>query len=362
MSNELKSLNLDRDKIEETIEAYCKLYSSDYSISKITELDSTRNRVNIQIGDKKLYIDFHFNKNGTTTIDDFGGNNVDIKKNLAYYIKDNCLVNSGNKQDTWFVVRNIEEDDFSSILDLLCESEYYKEGYKIKKEEKSNSTIYRLKGKYNEDLTITYFKTKIVQVQGKTLLLFNEAMSMLSELLDIDQIPECYNSCYKIEIDKNAVRERCKLYMQNSYDKIHGKLQRCIYQAVYYDFIEADMFEYTAITLTAFRALEGHMKYVLKEYGVFTDRKNSVGSFFNKKSETEFEVKPDVKAKINNNDKCTKLEEAYNQYYNLRHSLSHWDDCQEDSNVDTTYMIESMHTAKTYIRDTLSIIDSYYAL
>ena len=360
MSKEYNALSLDREKLLDSIKSYLDLYFNKCLIGKLQNKVGTRKRVDIEADCKSFYMDFHYNTDGTTTIEDFGGSNVEIKKNLAHFIKSNCSI-SNEKRDTWFVVKNIEKQDFEAILDLLKDSEYYKKGHTFSPEDKGSSILYRLKGKYNEDLVITRFNTGTVQIQGKPLLLFNEAMSMLGELLELDEIPTCYNKLYKIEIDKDAVREKCKLYMQNSYHKINGKLKKCIHQAVYYELIDGEMFDYSAIPLTAFRSLEGHIKYVLKEFEFITTRHKPIGSFYDKDG-SKYILKTEVKEKINNDNKCNNLEKDNDKYHYIRNSLSHWDDLMLENDEDTTEMIENIDVARTYVRDTLSIIDAYYGL
>lgn len=363
MSKEFKSLHLYREKIVHCIESYLKSNFKQYSVKDFVEVDKTRKRIYINIPEGQFYIDFHFNLNGTTTIEDFGGESsyIQYKKDIAKYIKKNCSISSikCTDNDSWFVLKNIDKKSFESIIELLQESEYCKDNT-YKYEKKDNLSIYKFKGRYNETLTITYYNTHKVQVQGKVLLLFNEAISMFTELIEIDDIPKCYNELYKLNINKDAVREKFELYMQNSYDKFAPKLKKCIYQAIYYTLIDADMFDYTAITLTAFRALEGHIKYSFKEYGIITNKNNRISFQYNKNNNNMFELKLDIRSKINNEYKIQNLEEAYNKYYALRHVLSHWDDLQEDNSIDTTKMIEDINVAKGYIMDVIKIIDSYY--
>ncbi|MDB1934010.1 type II toxin-antitoxin system RnlA family toxin [Clostridium tertium] len=65
-----------------------------------------------------------------------------------------------NNNTSWFVIKGIEKKDFESILELLTESEYSQSKMAHNKYEKDISTMYKLKGIYNEDLTITYYKLK----------------------------------------------------------------------------------------------------------------------------------------------------------------------------------------------------------
>ncbi|MCR1964874.1 type II toxin-antitoxin system RnlA family toxin [Clostridium perfringens] len=364
MSKEYKALNLNRDKIKETIEEYLDIYFDEFKVGNPENKGGTRRRIPIEVPIGNFHIDFHFNSTGTTTIEDFGGASEysAIKKEIAKFIKDNCSINC-SCDDSWFVAKNIDKTDFDLVLEMLKESEYNLTNKIESKNENENGIIYKLKGKYNEELTITYYNSKTVMIQGKQLLLFNEALAVVSELLEVEEIPKCYNKVYKLEISKDSVREKVRIYMQNSYDKLAPKLNKCIHQAVYYLLIEGDMFEYSAIPLTAFRALEGHIKYALKEFGIYTDRKKkiSIGSYYKENKSTEkYELKCEVVERINDSHKVSKLEEAYNQYHDLRHIYSHWDDLLEDSDVDSTLMIDNMGTARTNIINTLGIIDSYY--
>lgn len=214
MSKEFKSLNLCREKIDSSIEEYLKIKFSEVVIGKLTKKGGSRRRVEIKTSEGAFHIDFHFNGDGTTTIEDFGGAKefVQIKKEIALFIKEQCMITCNNNT-SWFVIKGIEKKDFELIMELLIESEYSQSKMVHNKSENDISTMYKLKGLYNEDLTITYYKTKKVQIQGKPLLLFNEAISMFSEFLELDEIPKCYNELYKLDIDNDAVRERFIIYI-----------------------------------------------------------------------------------------------------------------------------------------------------
>lgn len=361
MSKEFKDLNLKREKIKESIEKCLFTYFDNVEVGDEQNKGGVRRRFDIEIPRGKFFMDFHFNKKGTTTIEAFGGDPefVEIKKSIARYIKENCLI-SCSCDDSWFVARNIDKNDFELMMEIFKDSEYRDKNENIDKNENESCCIYKLKGVYGENVTITYYNTKTVMVQGRVLLLFNEVLAAITELMDLEEMPKCYNKLYKLDVDKDAVREKVKVIMRNSYGHFEPKLNKCIHQAVYYSLIKSEMFEYTAIPLTAFRALEGHMKYGLAEFGIYV--RGNIGGYYKKDDSEKFVLKDEFAARIDNDYKKTKLEEAYNKYYELRHMLSHWDDLDEDSNIDTTTMIDNLEVAQTYIFDTLRIIDEYYIL
>ncbi len=116
------------------------------------------------------------------------------------------------------------------------------------------------------------------------------------------------------------------------------------------------------LPLTAFRALEGHIKYALKQFNIYTNREKNitVGSFYKLNKETrKYELRYEIKEKISNDNKIKRLEEAYNVYHDKRNIYSHWDDLET---YDSTAMIDNIEEARNYITITLNIIDSYYIL
>ena len=355
MSKEYNGLNLKQESIINSINKFCDINFNKFEVDKQFEIrDATRRRVSV-VGDEKLfYMDFHFNGNGTTTIEDFGGKEVDIKKKVAFFIKndDECKIGD-NSKNKWFVAKSIENNDFCSILELLKDSSYYKETI----DEDKAKGLYQYKGKYNEKLTVEYYSTKTVVLKGRPLLLFNEVMSMITELIDLECIPKLFNDYYKIEIGKDDISEQFKIIMPNAIDKVPLKLQKTLLQAVYNLNLEGDMFDYTYLVFPAFRGLEGHLKYVLKDCSIRLedDRFNIFD-----KSNNLYYLKEDYKKCIKSNDKVNHIEKVYNFLHNKRHVYFHW--LYPNTSLDQTPVIDNLGHAKTLITDTLSLIEAYYVL
>lgn len=357
MSKEFNGLNLNRTKIIPSVNRFCRIYFGDnYKVADDFEnKGATRRRLDIVVDGRQFFIDFHFNtSDATTSIEDFGGKEVELKKQLAKFIRDACLL-SDNSSNKWFVVNDIERKDFEIILEIIEESELYRET--LRKEELQNSFIYQCKSKYDEKVTITYYNNGKVVIQGRPLLLFNDIITMFSELIDAEEIPKVFNDCYEIEIEKDSVISQYEIKMPNSYDKHELKLKKVLLQAVYNTNIKGDMFDYSYLVSPALRALEGHIKYVYKYNEIRIDDK-SIGSIFDKIDKV-FYLNEDYKKDLDDN-KVQYIERAYNYYHRNRHSLSHWNDVELPQ--DDTRIIESYGEAIRIIDDTLSIIDSYYTL
>lgn len=356
MSKGFKKLNLNRENIIPSVNKFCGIYFKNYSVDKtFEEKGPTRRRLKILADDRDFHIDFHFNfSDGTTSIEVNGVDEVELKGELAKYIKDNCLIGN-NCDNKWFVVNDIDKNDFESILEIIEESDYYKET--IRAEQLQNSFIYKYKGNYDENLTINYYNNAKVVVQGRPLLLFNEIITMFSELIDADDIPKVFNDCYNIKVEKDSVISQYEIKMPNSYNKHELKLKKVLLQAVYNTNIKGDMFDYSYLVFPVLRALEGHIKYVYR-YNQIIIGNNSIGSIFDKINKV-FYLKEDYKKDLEAN-KVQYIENAYNYYHRNRHSLYHWNNVELPQ--DDTRIIESYGEAIRIIDDTLSIIDSYYTL
>lgn len=355
MSKEYRGLNLKQEIIIDSINKFCNICFHKFEVDKEFEVrDTTRRRVSINGDGKIFYIDFHFNGNGTTTIEDFGGKEVDIKKELAFFIKndDDCKIGD-NSKNKWFVAKDIDSNNFASILELIKESNYYKETI----DEDKIKGFYQYRGKYNEKLTIEYYTTKTVVIKGRPLLLFNEIMSMITELIDLECIPKLFNDYYNIKIKKDDILEQYKIIVPNVIDKLPLKLEKTLLQAVYNLNLEGDMFDYTYLIFPAFRGLEGHLKYVLKDCSIILEEDRF--NIFDKSGKVYY-LKQDYKKCIKSIDKVNHIEKVYNLLNDKRHVFFHWR--YPNTPLDQTPVIESLAYAKTLIKDTLLLINEYYVL
>lgn len=359
MSNEFNSINIKREEIIPSINKFCSIFYDSYSVDEdFTHKGGTRHRLQIKVDTTEFFMDFHLKSDGTTTIEAFGGNAVNIKKELAKFIKEKCEF-ADSADNKWFVAKDIEKDDFDAIVEILEESDFYQET--IKKSESQDGFIFQCKGQYNEKLTINYYTSKKVVVQGRPLFLFNEAITMITELIDQSEIPKAFNDCYDIDINKDDVITQYEILMPNSHDKHHPKLKKVLLQAVYNSNIKGDMFEYSFLTFPALRALEGHLKYIYKFNSIQLGRKDPIGTIFNRDG-SRFYIKSDYTSIIRSNDELKYIEEAYTYYHAQRHSLSHWGYLECASDLDSTRVIENYGEAVTVINDTLKLIDKYFLI
>lgn len=122
----------------------------------------------------------------------------------------------------------LRENKLVASVELIKDSQYCNKTLK----ESSEEYIYQYEGVYGEKCTIKYYETsKKIVVQGKPLLLYLDATEIVANLVDYEGIPKLLNENFKVNID-------------------------------------ADMFDYTGLAFHGYRALEGHLRYVLKDNGI----------------------------------------------------------------------------------------------
>lgn len=351
--------NLNRDKIRGSIERFFILQSCNCITTDYEDRGTTRRRINITTDEKKFYMDFHFKTNGSTSIDNSGGGNKDIKEELSQFIINDpeCSLGDINATNQCFVASDIDYDDFLAIMALLQESEYHQSHADPLLF--PNHEMHKFVGIYNESLTIHYYPgTNKIMVQGRPLLLFQESLVYITELLELDDIPKVFNDLYELKIEKADVEEKYQFYFPNSFQIHSGKLKKVLHQALYNLQITGDMYDQTFLVFPALKALEGFMKIELSKHSIplVQDR---FSMFKKDPSGRRYELNEDFKENIGD-QKRKHLEKSYTFYKNRRHKLFHWAD--QSNPHDETKILENNGETLGIIIDTLKLIDEYYLL
>lgn len=350
--------NLNRGKISDSIRRFYSFKECPCEVSDVKEKNGTRRRVDIheKNGDK-FFLDFHFKGDGSTSIDYSSGKKMEVKQQIGEFIISDpeCALGDVTSKGKWYVAEDIEHNDFKAIIELLIESDF-SVSHSLKEFDVFEQ--HKFNGYYQEQLTIHYYLTKDkVMIQGRPLLLFIEAMSLIAELIDLEEIPNFFNENYEVSIDKNDVEQQYEYYFPNSHDKHPDKLKRVLHQAVYNLQLEGEMFDFTFLVFPALKALEGHLKYILHQYSISLE--NNRFSMFKKEDlGPRFILYPKYHSQIGNLNLLTYIENTFNFYHRHRNSLFHWSD--PTTPIDDTRIIEHIGDSKRLIQDTFKIIDKYY--
>ncbi|RZB36913.1 MAG: hypothetical protein SRB2_01713 [Desulfobacteraceae bacterium Eth-SRB2] len=145
-----KNLNIDRNKFDETIQEWADLdekiepakkgYGYHFCIPK---------------DNSEALLVVYYKNDGTTTIDPTAGKNKGLSKELAEYIKDNCLITKRKSFSLSF--KDVSGEDFSLLLEFLTEE---LEATVTEDNISDTRRLFRVKGfdAHQNRPTITHFK------------------------------------------------------------------------------------------------------------------------------------------------------------------------------------------------------------
>lgn len=192
-------------------------------------------------------------------------------------------------------------------------------------------------------------------VQGKqTNLLFN-LIDYIVELVEVEKIPQVFNTFYNIDIDKKQVYELYQIYLPNVPQNIGSKFKNSLTQSIYNMILTGEMYEASFLLFPSLRVTEGIIKeFLLKNNISYIDR---LDMFEETEKIGKFKLKDKYKKNIENMSKLEKIEKLYSFYHRQRHTLFHWG---SPGVIDDTKEILDVNVAHQLIRDNLKLINEYY--
>ena len=251
------------------------------------------------------------------------------------------------KGDSWYSIQHIKQEELQAVIDLMIAEHRDIHNQKF---DKPNSTVYKLELAKNK-LTITLFKNgdRTLLVQGSNTILFQIFITYVNELigLDADQI---ISNAYRKNVDSRKVSEEVKTICPDFPSNYPENIQRLIRQSIinlsYY--VESE--DYSQYAFPAFRALEGHMKYLFSTVGIIINL-NGFDCFQYNTTINEYYLPP---SKITDSTLKAKLEKYYNFFHANRHTIFHFGEIA--GSTDTTRILENKEEADKLIKKCLSYI------
>ncbi len=260
--------------------------------------------------------------------------------------------------DFWFAVEGISEEDFKAIVELTVEEIGAEKIVEEDRDIAYGKSVSLTQTEKKDKVVINHYgKNNKLVMQGKPGQIFSIVVGYVTELVDVEEIPQIFNNTYNLMIDKDEVCSEFQFYLPNSYNKLPPKISRTLHQAVYNLKLDGDMFDGTFLAQPVVRVLEAHLKMVLKENDIIPDYKYIKDNGFDMfdKIGAKYKLKPDRYGSAKE-EHIKYIGNIYTFYHNNRHPLSHWDD---PTGIDTTKLLD-VHGAHDLIKRTLSIIDEYY--
>lgn len=343
-----KNLNIDRNKIDESIQKWTGLDNKPEPLKK-----GAGAHYCIAKDGREVRLIMYFKNDGTTSIDPTAGKNRELSKELAEYIKDKCLITERKSFSLSF--REVTDEDFSLLLEFITKEL----GASVTDDNRSGTRrLLRVKGPFKDEIVITYYNNKTVLVQGKPLKLYIEIKLFFYEILSFEQVVKTEADTYKVDLDVEEIRHELESYLPTAFSFLNDRLIRILTPSLSLTKLDIQMEDYSSFAFPALKGLEGYIRQLLKfkgnDDGVKTVYK--LGSLFKEDVNDYSWLQDFAKSDIDCDATCSALEKSYNFWKSKRHPYFHI-----GRHVQMTPIIWNKGDAETIIHETLTLIEETYS-
>lgn len=314
-----KKLPLRRDSIEDAIVTFVDQKGT---ITKKT-IGPNRTRFEIAFNDtseKPAMIDVDFNADGTTTIEEFRGQNKTFSADLAKFIVENTQVVLYDTGNLFF--ESITDEQFDYLTDYAKDNDVT-----VSQQDVPNGTKFVLSGKYGDTLTATRFNTGSILFQGRPSMTFNTAITALGDIFPADVVLVGLQKYYKIDFSSDdlikEVNCRCPNFSANLPDSIMKTILPTIGLS---RAIPSGLTDYSYLCFPLFRGLEGLIKELFRQKGISIPLKGGFGGYltYDASNSTASVLSP-FDAIIGDSVFQSRIEYLYVLLNQHRHRLFHYD-------------------------------------
>ena len=377
------NLRLNREEIIDSVKSFFASKSElEAKVADIFEEINSKNGQNrciVNTNQGEFFLDVYFKKDGKTTLMSNGGDSkfLKLREELCDYIVESCKnnENQASSQVPWFTAKNLINEDVETVISLIEDSEYCKE--ELSHSKNNGYPAWKFRGVQGESLTITYYnknndRNGKLLLQGKPELLFLESIEIITQLFDTDEISTKLNESgfFESQIDDSIIQNDIFKLMPNSFDKLPSdQLRKTVKQAVIFKNFKSKWEDYTVYTFPAYRALEGHYRFILSECNI---EYNGTAISIWKDSIRDANY-PRILKEDNNNAVIQKFgakSEDFKKYLtdvnriikDERNKYFHWEKFELGVQLDETALIEDEEMARAIIVKCLTKIEEYYKL
>lgn len=251
------------------------------------------------------------------------------------------------KGDNWFKVSGCIFEEVVTLISII-QNDYT--NINVTKMSEDKRITFKLKMD-NSVLSVTIFKTGTVLVQGRMNALFQIFTSYFTELIDEKEIVPVLKNAYKMEIDSRQIESVFKDLFRSLPKDYPSSMNTLLKQSVINMTNHIKSEDYGQYVFPSFRALEGHLKYLLRKREI-----KYTGNFnmFNKNQQTNQYYLTNT----GNTDASQKqqIETCYNLWKKHRDTLFHFGESVGNTNVDDTRLISTYEEACELIKECLITI------
>lgn len=339
--NPYKSINIDRKKMQQAIEA---LGAQDYSYAKV----GNTFQMLMLIDGNKFGLSVYENSDGTTTLTKMGSYSAEVFNQVAEQIKAYCT--AGNGGAFQISISKFPDEHAKNLLKYLNS-----EGtIEIQKEE-HGYLLTRFKGHQGDVLTVKQYSNGTIQLQGRWAMLAACAQDFLSTVLPYSEAVKAQLETFSVPISVQEVRSELEGRLPFSVAKLNSVVAAQLTSALIMTKVDLHLPDYGAVAFPALRGLEGFIKTELWNAGFQPSSANSLGEYFTQgKTVGSYAMHAAVAAKAGE-PLCSLLVHCYTLYATQRHGIAHM-----DADPQTSRVIPSLAEAKTIVSQVFDIIERFY--
>jgi hypothetical protein len=335
-----KKLNLNQQDLDNKLQNYPNF------VGFTTDIKKQLTQYSVNIDNKIALINFHFNKNGTTTINPNVGQEQVLSNKIASFLKESLLIS--DIEQASFSIKTINKDNFSLLKEYLTENEIT-----INEASDTNGKKFKLSSKFKDSMTITRYNNGNTLFQGKPLYIFSEIKIFLMDILDIKDVIDIENEVYKISLNVEEIQNELQLILKNSYPYLCTTSKKMLTSALVFNKLDIDLEDYTPFAFPALRAMEGYLKKTFKDSAIIIE--NNGFKQFNKNN-NYYKLKSEYCSKIGDIKIQNGLEKCYNFFNKHRNTLFHTNDIAE-----TTRLLVNKNEATVLIESVFKLIEETYS-
>lgn len=274
--------------------------------------DKDKCEIKIKTDDKELLLIIYFKAKGQSF--NIQGKNQDLTNQIRDEVVKQCSL---SENETSFTVRDFSEDNFDNLINSCqneCNGNLPKNG----------NRVYKIRGKYKAELTITYYENRTLFIQGRPSLLFNEVRYFLCDKTPFKDLIDAECQEEYVAVDKDLIDTEYNNLFGSVDLKFTEEIKKFIYDSLVINKCNISILNDKTLFITPIcKALEYILTFAIeKNTDKVVDTHDGFGDFFGLNM-NKYQFKSNLyKNKINERTvEC--LEKGYDYYASIRNIYFH---------------------------------------
>lgn len=234
---------------------------------------------------------------------------------FAEIIKAGCCIEKQQRLE--FTVKMTNEQ-FSLLIEFLISEQVAI----VELNPEAHCKVFEATGHLGDKLRIKFFNNKSVQVQGRFLNTAFLTNDFLCNILDRSDLVTHQIETFKIPITQREMSDELLHKMPVSNGSVHEMIMKQIACALTLSKIEIALDDYSSITHSALRGLEGYIFQVLQR-NFKPEKSTKVGEYFERDHAGRYDLTADRHGTCGHAEMAGVLGDCYTYWHDNRHGLFH---------------------------------------